>query len=479
MPEPTNPTPEVPVVTEPQKPDSFIQKILGDLGQNVVVAPAPEPAPEPTPTPTVPPVVVSDVTPAAPATPAPPVSPEPPPAPAARKKRAKIVNAESILPPEPAPIPAAEPPPAPVIPDDEQYISSLTEEQREELREMEVAESLYPDRHKGLQKKMVAFYKEYDQKVQKLSSEDPDRTFDENDTAFQKVLASKPRIGASESRRVQREIGTREAEERVRKNLAPQIEELSARSLENELRPGIEQMQHDIIRDVGEKLILPDVNSPIADAIKARSTTPDKITKQQKMALTVYDEEAQRAAKYAGEYVYLLRGAKKFNERDATHIAISSFINEQCNSIANSGPDITVRNGRRFLTRQQFSTMLQSNPSEASTLNNNFETKSYWTATHSQILEMFAWAAKQGAEARVVHARKMAEEFGYIPAPEQNVTPAPQNIPAAPPNTPTAPAGPRRIPGPSIPSTQPANPADSTRRPLDVKSVSGKLFSIK
>lgn len=437
---PAAPTGETP--TEPVVPpeDTLLNVILRDLKppQEPKVDPPIEPAPEP---PVVPPVVP----PVAPATPVVPPVVEP-------KPKPKITKATSpskghpLLEPVPS-APVAQTPPPPPAPDLDQ---NLTDDQREEIQEAIVAERLFPGR-KGYAKQVKDWYPEFERKARALQDRKPDIT--EDDEEYQSLLRSKPTLSRQEVKKVQRAIGQDESVREAQKAVAPQLEEVRMTAKRAEIAPQVKEFVKVTYPQAVIKLAEQEGDaSPIVPVIKMmREKGADAAREEYPLEMSVMAEVSGRYAAMTEEFLYLRNGAKALDQNNPTHLAVSEFIRNEGQAYAKNAGNVDGKNllidrdGRRFLTREDFNRVVMTDPNERATYDpNNWRTGKFWTFTDTAITDMLAHRTNSEIKNRVSGEQKRIESYGYKRQPKSTVAktqPAPTEI-TAPKSVPTiAPGG--------------------------------------
>jgi hypothetical protein len=427
-----------------------------------------EPAPEPDAGGNAPPTETPQVTPPTTQPSAPPADSEK----GKRKKKGSVVKVDLDVPPAP---PAHPVPPAPVTtptpatpPDpDAEYINSLTDEQKEELLEAEVAERLYPEKYKDRKKKLVAWYRKLDDTANSLLTADPNRKLDEKDEEFKNFLDTKPPILSAHVKSVQRTIGKEEATKEVRQQIDPELKSLKRKQDEIEIQPYVERVTTQF--EVGvQELISGDEQSPLAEASKlAREKGMAASEAAFPMESRIYKEEMSKAKKMIQEYVKFAKEVGEFNPKNETHTDLLQFINEEGQSFAANGGELLIQNGKRFLPRADYITQLHTDPDGTK--------QKYWTFSHEDIINMLAWKAKSKIESRVKAEDNARKRDGYERRPKASSSepPKPATTPAPPEPTPITPpkATPSRGRVPGGPTSTPPAPGDA--KPIDVASVLG------
>jgi hypothetical protein len=435
----------------------LLEIILRDLDPEGAITGTPKvtPAPEPTEVP------------AAPAETPPPAA-TPAPAPAKVKVSVKSPTKGHPLvdappPPPPAFVPPVQPTPAPVD-------ANLTDEQREELQEAEVAARLFPEKYGG----RVAELKGYYARAEALRVADP--TLTEEDDAYQALVQSKPGIKPVDARKVQRKIGEEEAVQATEKRLTPKIEQIEMDAKRASLLPGVQKFVNEQWTQGVRNQITADTKSvlaaPLALALEKGMAVAEA---EYPLETRVTRMVAAKSRAKVEEFLLLRNNAEKFDANKTitvngqpmfVHKEISDFISQEGESFKRTGGKYLVRNGRQFLPRGEFIAMVNHTPAQQATFDAaNWQTANYWTFNDTAIVDMMGIRMKEEAEFHVNNLRKQAERDGFAPAPKKTVGQS-QSAAHVPPAEITPPrAGQRPAPGSTITPKTP-EPADPSPIPL-------------
>jgi hypothetical protein len=386
-----------------------------------------------------------------PAAAAPAATPAAEPAKPKKGKKFSVVNKESVeIIEPPAAAPVAELPriAAPAPDADAEYIKTLTDEQRDELYEAEVAEMLEPVKFKDQKKNLLAFYRRFDKEVAEITAAEPDTKLEDNEK-FKVLIKAKPVLDAHIVKKVNREIGSREGERRAETKLSPKIAEMEISQRRIEMQPKFQKWVVEQFNPGVDILIERDATSPMTEALKVIKEKGVAEAKKDgyKIEAMIYEKEKKDAARRVEKFLLLKNDAVKFDtdNPDPDHIWIFDYIEKEGRLVA----DYESKNGRlvdkdrKFLPRIDFFAMLQTNPAEAATFDRRaWKTKSFCTFDDTSILDSLAINTKNTIERLVKEAIKQAEEAGFERRPRVKNTPAAKT----PPKTPTELNPPRAVP---------------------------------
>lgn len=437
-PEPTptpEPTPEPESEPAPDEvTDVLLAQIIGDLKGKTDEVPPVEPAPEPTlePAPT-------------------PAPPEPTPTPEPKKpKKITIVEptaeppaAPVVVPPTPAPAQAQADP-------DVEYVASLTDEQRDEIAEIEVAEKLYPDRYKGAKKKLIEFYRRFDKEAPGL---------EEDGAAFKSLMDVKPKLANLDYKKVQREIGKTEAVEVVRKEFAPELDDLKIGQAEIKARPKVAARLNQLEQDLNTMFVA-DEKSPMREVSKLFAEKgAEAAIAEFPLEASVANQELSRSRAMLAELTLFSNNATKFDQNNRAHMELFNFIEAQGNALQEAGG--MTRSGKTFLTRTQFADRARS-------IGHAETASKFFTFTNEDVERMIAEDAKMRIETGVKKKLEEAKRFGFERKPKSQSAEPKNEPPATTAPTTTPKATPSRAKGAGI-----IEPPAATVTGVDVVGILG------
>lgn len=437
----------------PDPHDPLLAALFSDFEVPSVEEPVnPDPASAPVPAPAAPPPA-PELAAAAP--------PPPDETPAPRKAKKSVIMVDDI--PQPTPPPAAEPTPAtpPAADPDESYVAGLTDEQRDELHEAEVAGRLFPEKYGDRRKKLLSWYRQVDSTAQQLRSADPERSLDENDDEFKRFLDTKPRMDAAASKRVQRSIGAEEAVKEVKSTYEPKLEELKRKQDEIEFKPQAEK----IVSQIGSgvmNLIVNDEASPLTEAAKAMQQKGDSAADDYPLEVEIVQREMKILSTAANEMAHFSRGIRKYDANNPYHAGLVNFINVQGDAFKANGGNLRIRDGKSFITRAEMAQLRRAKSPEADR---------YWTFSDRDVFVIMANQAKKNMEDALKQEQELAGKRGFVRKAKANSAPTPNPIPEPqplrPPVSPPAPSPGRPGGGTVVP---PRNPNE-----IDVVETLGLL----
>jgi uncharacterized protein (DUF1330 family) len=366
----------------------------------------------------------------------------PAPAPAEKVEEAPVVKKKKATIREPEPAPAPAPTPAPVdtgkqvqelvdqaiarrIPAQEApppapLPADLTEEEAEEIELARFTEQTDPARA-GLADQVLAFHVANKKFIEQALENDPD--FDPNtDPAYKKFLAkSEPKFSASDKRKalIRREAEAAElrAAERIRRELAPEIEANRAQLREIQVRPDVVKRVNDL-----SSSLFADVED---EAFKAFATKGDAAAEDFPIEAEILGAEKQKTLRLAEEFLAIRNGLKPFsaNENQA-HKEIGDFITAQGDAFLKHGGRHLIRDGKQFVHPSQW---------KASMAN------THWTFSNDDVVNALQVEATRKAQNRIKAEHAKIEKA--VAARAKRAAPAPVSAPAAP----TEEASPRAV----------------------------------
>jgi hypothetical protein len=411
------------------------------------------------------------VTAAAPAAPATPAAKQP-----AKKKKFTIVpkEAESLVQVEsaaPATVPAA---PAVVSdPADDEYVNGLTDGQRDELKEAEVAEMLEPVKYKGHKAKLLAFYRKFDAEAPAIHAEAGEQPIDDN-PKFQTLMRSKPTLDHVVSKKVNREIGAQDGAKKAQQKLDPEMAEIRMNQRRQDYEPKFDKFITDHFMPGVQGMFASDPKSPMGEAMKMIAEKGEaEAVKEFGLETRMWQQERDAMKSRVRKFLLFANGALKYNpdKPDADIDWLTRFVEDEGRKMADyEANQIRLRKptvfAKTFLPRNEFMRMISTNLEERKTYNPaTCETAKYVTFTNNDILSFMATKLKMTVESRIKTGLETAEELGFQRAKPAKMT----QTATAGSKTPTEVQPPRATPSAARGAAKPPSaPAPNASDPLDV-----------
>jgi hypothetical protein len=343
-----------------------------------------------------------------------------------------------------SPQPAAPAAPAPAAPVEDPFIATMLQPEKEAYELAKWAEGK-GDEYKGLSGKFLNFYKAVDQYVNTERQKDPNRSFDDDDEAFQTfVQGARPEIAPAAWDKLKTDRLIAQVEEsttqKVTEKFTKQTEEIQKRQDLMEKRPIIEGRLGAFQSNVG-KLMASDPASPIAEIAKAIETNGiEKATEADPLFVPIVVKAYGHGERAAAEFLAMAHGVKDYNPQDPVQDWVIRFIRRAGETFANNGGDKRLRNGedgtaQSFLPRGKYNELQMKNPAEAA---------KHWTFSDEDVLAMMERNTRDHIDALVKAERERLTKAGYIKPP-----------PATPPPPVPGAANPPPTPGAATPPPEP------------------------
>lgn len=311
--------------------------------------------------------------------------------------------------------------PAPVLPPKKDepapVADTIDPDQAEELADAAFAEQSDPEKFKGFQGKLKAFYKSVDDWVAARKS-DPDRTFDENDAEFVKFIEkNKPSWNGQRDRmRIERI-----ADARAEQKLKSRDEETSRKIAEAQ-------------REAREAKFSPAIQNQVTSVMQqydSDTKTDDPLESE------VFSQYRESAAELSTDYLRVVNGIDTIGSHNPPHVQqrhdwILNFVVASAEARAKQKPDETMRDGRRFVTPAKFIELRNANDPGISKV---------YTFTVDDVLGLIKEKAISMAKSAIKAEEDRAIKRGFVRAkPTGNTKQAEQPKPMNPPRATSAPA---------------------------------------
>lgn len=326
------------------------------------------------------------------------------------------LDALAKAPPAPA-APAAAP--APARPSaDEDYITSLPEENRETIDLLKWAGEKHPE-FKGKDQEQIQYLKRMDEFL---------KTNPEPESVEEFRGRNKPQLSESAVRRLARERlkeeVKREALEESKQEMSSELAELRKKQRELEIKPLLEQASREFrTRFTAESTKLPDgverIKPEVANEIL--SMPIEQAMEKHRIEAPILHYHAQ----LADDFLAMSHGQKEFDASNPDHQFLNKFIFHQENVLLRN-PATQTRGGKQFLPTVQYMKLYQQDAAGTEAR--------HWMFSNDEIREMLEINAHKQVQVERKRITEAAKSMGY------SLTPAAAATPAATVQTPVAPA---------------------------------------
>lgn len=280
-------------------------------------------------------------------------------------------------------------------------LTGWTPEEIEALELAKYAEKSKPE-YAGMASKVRNFRKQLDDYITKASKEDPDRTFDESDTEFQKwIKSNKPAYRPGEDKVLYRSMIQEQAAAQAEQRMQSKFEEVERKLHRVAVKPETEKVTAQFRSTLAEDLASEkeDAHPIVSEIVKAASEGKiNDISKKYPLHARAVSSVYGRANELAKTLVDLDTRVEDFDPNNKDHVTVAGLIQNYSDWFSANGGDERVKEGKRFMTRAEYNALSRSNPAEAS---------KYWTFTTDDLLQKMRNDARQ----RVIMEAKSADEL--------------------------------------------------------------------
>jgi hypothetical protein len=366
-------------------------------------------------------------------TPAPEVKSDSPPIKAKKKER----------PPLPTVAPKAEPAPAPVAAAAAPAPLDVSEDERDALEDTKDFARLLGDKYKELPAKTEKFLREKQARMQKLLKEGDDPS---EDPDFQKWLRdNEPKVTAREFE----QLRMARVKEQLRKERDPELDNLKHELYVRDELPKIKQESRGIYSKLAREALPDELKNELARLQKEHG--PEKgvqeFQKSHGFEFEVADRTMAAATEDAELFISLTRENPStgkpvvaFDPKNPSHVRVNNMVAEVCEAWKAAGGKSQIRDGKWFVTRDEWLAMPEA------------ERVGFWTFNNTELLNVALAGVKEVITQAIAVERKRMEGRGF----KRVVGSAP------------AAAAPQPAPQPTVSTsgrTSPVPPASSTPSP--------------
>jgi len=382
--------------------------------------------------------------PAAPGAPAAPKAGEPKPG---EPKTPKAGDTPPATPPEPGirarrpappkrpdlPIAQPAPPPAPPVAatppqSDEDFEKGLVENEKQMLEDARYAEKFNPAKYKGLGDKVKGFIKAHT----KFLEENPG--IEDNDPAYKKFLADhRPTMSRTETR----EIEEHRIAERARGPVDARVSQLEHQLFERDETPKIEKFALDTYNQLAREALPEDITKLIKEKGGLTEEIKAEFADELETAHTIFSivaDDLKEFKRLSTKHPTSGKPLVEFDDNNEQHTRLTKMVSELCENFKNTGGAQLQRNGKWFVTREEWNTIEPTRRHE------------FWTFTNAELEKRALAHVPLTLKETIRVKQEDLKRRGYVrnrPAPV-----APQVPPATPPPAPGSPAlRPSPVPG--------------------------------
>ena len=313
------------------------------------------------------------------------------------------------------------------VPDaDAAYEAGLGEDERADIEFARMAEARMPEKYRDFAKKQIAFYKKLDAYVENAKKENPDRTFNGNDSDLDSFIAeNKPRINPHDQLKIVRMQATEDAAASSRAEIAKVTDGLKEQERIKEILPKIRQAAAataDTLQAAfGDPRKPNEVASNAPDPrteeelivdqtiSRAKEVGWDDAVKQDPVHGAIVKAVLDTTARRAAEFSAMIHGVTQFKSENPDHAWLARFVDTQTRVVQSLGPKATHRQGadgsvQTFLPRDQFIAALAKDPETSS---------KHWTFDDGQVVAMIVENSRQDIPRLIKTEHERLTAAGY------------------------------------------------------------------
>lgn len=338
---------------------------------------------------------------------------------------------------KPAPAAPAAPvaAPAPAAPQNDDWESDLLDTEKEMLADARELEKRFPQKHAGLADRTAKFLREH---AQMADSE----TFDAQDPEYVAWLAAnKPKL----TRHDLEELQEARIVERTEKKFSTKLEEIEHENFTRAEQPRIAAETDRFYVDAAKNSLPDEIVQEIAkhgNNAEAYEKTKEVYGMELEIAERVLDTAAQDIAEFKRLTTTNPKTGRPlvaFDEKNETHQRLTKLVASVCEDFKNGGGKELLKNGKWFVTRDEWNSM----PAEAR--------GQFWTFTNEQIIDRSKGYIKNAISKGIEERQSILKKWNFQRAPRAAAPAAPA--------APVPPPAPRADVPPPAPRPSPINPA--------------------
>lgn len=288
-----------------------------------------------------------------------------------------------------------EDPPATDLTDTDKFIETLSPMEKRNYEVLKLASENH-DKHRGVDKDLLEFYKKRKDFMAAERAKDPNVQFDQGNYAYQEFLnQNQPRIDAEEMEFLREEHRDHEADKRFDSKIKSQEERHQAQRQRDKAEPRAQgRIQHfndDIFKD-----LVPE------DMQKVIDKDGDEVAQQQfAVEYDIVNQVVNNTANHASLLINITEGLTPFDSNDKAHKELFDLIDEEGVKFYEYGQKLE-RDNKSFLPLKKYNEAVAAG-----------ETDKYWTFNSQEILDIFKVKAKTSVEQGIKRETERLEKAGF------------------------------------------------------------------
>jgi hypothetical protein len=301
----------------------------------------------------------------------------------------------------------------------DEFAETLMPEEREVYDIAKYASKNMGEQYKGYDSKFKDYFKKSKEYLDKKIESDPhfNPSTDEEYGSF--IERNRPKLSASEAKKIERKMWVEEAKSEVRKELEPKTFELK-RDLERaKMQPVVGQAQAQF-RNMAQKVIIPKEYQEQFQ--KGGDKAIADFAKERPLEYGILEKGTRKLLNYGDTLTGIFLNTIDLNLNNPVHKELLDWVNVEQEGYINSGQ--TEQDGKMFMRRERYFALPEDQRSQ------------YYTWSDDDVLKILALRVQEEVHGDLHHQKEILAKSGYVrqdaplAAPAPAPAPAPQKPPA-------------------------------------------------
>ncbi|MBW1635277.1 MAG: hypothetical protein JRJ68_03280 [Deltaproteobacteria bacterium] len=290
---------------------------------------------------------------------------------------------------------------------DQELLDDLLPQEKYEYELAKFASEQMGDQHKGLDEKMLKFFKAHRDYVKQAREKDPTFEPNANDYEYKAFLdRERPNISDVELLEMRDRRNIHEATVRASAEANKETEKLKAENKQLHLKPQIEQRVKEYQGELYDDVVPQHVKDAIA------KDGDEGAQKAFGLEYGIIQQGLARGKQYADELVAITKGAKPMDSaNNPVHAALEKFVDAQGQAFWETGGADRVVDGKQFLPIKKYNEAVAAGQGEK-----------YWSFDSEHILSMLKISIQRSVNQQIDSEYKRLESYGWK-RPENSAAP--------------------------------------------------------
>ena len=302
----------------------------------------------------------------------------------------------------------------------DEFAETLMPEEREVYDIAKYASKNMGEKYKGYDAKFKDYFTKSKAYLDKKIEDDPhfNPATDEEYSSF--IERNRPKLSATEAKKIERKMWVEEAKNEVRKELIPETQQLRKDLNRAKMQPVVGHAQASF-RNMAQKVIIPEEFREKFE--KGGDQAIAEFAKERPLEYGILEKGTRKLLSYGDTLTSIFLNAIDLDLNNPVHKELLDWVNTEQEGYIASGQ--TEQDGKVFMRRERFYALPEDQRSQ------------YYTWSDDDVLKILALRVQEEVNGSLAQQKAILEKSGYV---RQNTeapaapAPAPAPAPVAPPS---------------------------------------------